>query len=59
MNSNNQNQLFYLHTDYLGSILKVMDVTGTIVYEQNFDAWGRKRDPHDWDYDFSNFSQPR
>ncbi|MCD2424454.1 FG-GAP-like repeat-containing protein [Niabella pedocola] len=39
-----------VYTDYLGSILTVTDASGTVVAQQNFDAWGRKRDPNNWTY---------
>jgi hypothetical protein len=38
------------YTDHLGSIVTVTDVSDTIVAEQNFDAWGRKRNATTWDY---------
>ncbi|WP_300600771.1 FG-GAP-like repeat-containing protein [Niabella sp.] len=39
-----------VYTDYLGSILVVTNSSGTVVAEQNFDAWGRKRNPANWTY---------
>jgi RHS repeat-associated protein len=55
---NNVNNYNYVHTDYLGSILKAMTVISinsgssviTTVASQSFDAWGRKRNPTDWTY---------
>ncbi|MEN9609430.1 MAG: hypothetical protein RLZZ628_244 [Bacteroidota bacterium] len=42
---------FYVpYTDHLGSILTVTNTSGTVVAEQNFDAWGRKRNPTNWGY---------
>ncbi|MCL4857728.1 MAG: RHS repeat-associated core domain-containing protein, partial [Flavobacteriales bacterium] len=41
---------FYTYTDHLGSITTLTDQNATIVYEQNFDAWGRERNPNTWDY---------
>ena len=38
------------YTDQLGSILAVTDASGGLVAEQNFDAWGRKRNPANWSY---------
>lgn len=56
---NNEVTISYLHTDYLGSIIAVTDDFGQIVVEQNFDAWGRQRDPQTWDYLVSpNPTQP-
>jgi RHS repeat-associated protein len=42
--------LQYGYTDYLGSILTVTNHTGAIIAEQNFDAWGRMRNPTTWAY---------
>lgn len=41
---------YYIYSDHLGSILTVTDAAGTIIGEQNFDAWGRKRNPANWQY---------
>ena len=41
---------YFTYTDHLGSILRVTSRTGTIIADQNFDAWGRKRNPLSWDY---------
>jgi RHS repeat-associated protein len=41
---------FFTYKDHLGSILTVTDKLGGIVAEQNFDAWGRKRNFATWDY---------
>jgi len=40
----------YVYTDHLGSILTVTNSTGAIIAEQNFDAWGRKRNTANWTY---------
>ena len=45
-----EDQLHYVYTDHLGSINTITDENGDIVYEQNFDAWGRRRNPEDWSY---------
>lgn len=45
-------------TDHLGSIVKVTDETGATVAEQNFDAWGRERNPASWKYDMA-FALPK
>lgn len=42
-------EMFYIHTDYLGSWLGISDSTGTMVHKFNYDAWGRPRDPETWD----------
>lgn len=42
--------VYYTYTDYLGSIVSVTNASGTVVASQNFDAWGRYRNPVDWTY---------
>ncbi|MGJ7030924.1 FG-GAP-like repeat-containing protein [Niabella hirudinis] len=42
--------IYYPYTDQLGSIVAVTNEAGTLIAEQNFDAWGRKRNPGDWTY---------
>jgi len=39
-----------VYTDYLGSILKITNEYGATVAEQNFDAWGRRRNVDNWTY---------
>jgi RHS repeat-associated protein len=41
---------YFVYKDHLGSLLTLTDVNGTVVAEQNFDAWGRKRNPTTWQY---------
>ena len=47
---NNVNTFNYIYADHLGSILAVSNSSGFITSEQNFDAWGRKRNPTNWTY---------
>lgn len=42
--------VYFTYTDHLGSIIKVTDQNGVIVAEQNFDAWGNKRNADNWNY---------
>lgn len=46
----NMDKMYFVYTDHLGSILKLTDESGTVVYEQNFDTWGRAPNPNDWTY---------
>jgi RHS repeat-associated protein len=39
---------FYLYKDHLGSVVAVTNNTGAVVYEQSFEAWGKRRDPLNW-----------
>lgn len=54
---NPSKDIHYVYKDHLGSILTVTDENGTIEAEQNFDAWGRSRNPQDWT-DYANISTP-
>ncbi|MBI2968271.1 MAG: hypothetical protein HYY40_10735 [Bacteroidetes bacterium] len=56
--SGGQGALYYVYTDHLGSILTLTDENGTVVYEQNFDAWGRERNPNDWTYTANPNTKP-
>lgn len=42
--------IYYAYTDHLGSILTLTNEAGGIIAEQNFDAWGRKRNPANWTF---------
>jgi RHS repeat-associated protein len=42
--------IHFVYTDYLGSLLTRTDINGTVDAEQNFDAWGRDRNPNTWQY---------
>ena len=37
---NNVSSMYYLHRDYLGSILAITNAAGSIVEKRHFDAWG-------------------
>ncbi|MBU1718437.1 MAG: hypothetical protein KKA07_05135 [Bacteroidetes bacterium] len=37
--------MHYIHTDQLGSWCMITDEYGNVEEEQNFDAWGRRRNP--------------
>lgn len=42
---NGQSRIYYIHRDYLGSVLQIVDSQGKVVEENSFDAWGCRRDP--------------
>jgi RHS repeat-associated protein len=44
------NSFYFVYGDHLGSVLTVTDIGGNVVAEQNFDAWGRNRNPANWQY---------
>jgi RHS repeat-associated protein len=41
---------YFVYSDHLGSPLTLTNSTGTVIAEQNFDAWGRYRNPSNWTY---------
>jgi RHS repeat-associated protein len=49
---------YFTYTDYLGSILTVTDKQGAIVAANNFDAWGRERNPDNWNVYTANLNNP-
>jgi len=49
-----QTTYYYIHTDLLGSIDIITNHTGAIAEMNNFDPWGRKRNPLDWSYNNVN-----
>ncbi|MFC2137322.1 FG-GAP-like repeat-containing protein [Bacteroidota bacterium] len=42
--------MYYIHKDHLGSFDVITNQAGSEVERLSFDAWGRRRDPADWDY---------
>jgi RHS repeat-associated protein len=40
--------LYYVHKDYLGSILCLSNESGNVVERYSFDSWGHRRNPSDW-----------
>ncbi len=51
------NRFYYLIRDHLGSIIQVSDSTAGSLYEYNYDAWGRLRNPTNWNY-YSSGTEP-
>jgi RHS repeat-associated protein len=42
-------EIYYIHTDYLGSWLAITDHTGSLTNKYSYDAWGRPRNPANWE----------
>ena len=40
--------LYYVATDFLGSISGLMDANGNMLEEYSYDAYGNRRNPNDW-----------
>lgn len=53
-----QGHTFYVYSDHLGSITELTDENGDVVLEQNFDAWGRRRNPNNWTYNMDSYLPP-
>lgn len=50
--SGNDWQAYAAYTDHLGSIVATTSASdGAVVARQNFDPWGRRRNPSTWTYD--------
>lgn len=45
MKQDGATSICFVHRDYLGSIMQVADAQGNILEENDFDAWGCRRDP--------------
>jgi len=54
----NNGDLFFLYTDYLGSINAIANRDGEILEEFSYDAWGNRRNPRTWEVNYSNTRQP-
>lgn len=42
---------YYMYKDHLGSNVAITNSSGVVMYEQNFDAWGQRRNANNWSYD--------
>lgn len=52
----NQDSIFYVHKDYLGSFDVISNQDGSVRERYNFDPWGRRRNPIDWFYNVDSLS---
>jgi RHS repeat-associated protein len=50
VNDNGTEKLYYVYSDHLGSLNTLTDDQGNITAQQNFDPWGRARNPNTWDF---------
>lgn len=51
----NGDKLLYLHKDHLGSVQALTNESGALVQELSYDAWGKRRNPVNWE-DYSSIS---
>jgi RHS repeat-associated protein len=47
-NSNYNDSLYYVYTDYQGSVIALTDEGGTVKRRYAYDPWGKRRNPADW-----------
>lgn len=50
--------MYYFHKDHQGSPWLITNSSGSEVQRLNFDAWGRRRDPNNWN-SYSNLAAPK
>ncbi|NJK93544.1 MAG: hypothetical protein HC905_00205 [Bacteroidales bacterium] len=48
--NNGTGNMYYLHSDHLGSYDVITNSGGTVAQYYSFDAWGRRRNPSNWSY---------
>ncbi|MCP4176261.1 MAG: hypothetical protein GY756_00675 [bacterium] len=48
-NFDGSKEMYYTYTDYLGSIIAVTNDDASEIHHYSFDAWGRQRNPLDWE----------
>ena len=44
-------RLYYIEKDHLGSIIGLINSTGSYAERHSYDPWGRQRNPTNWSYD--------
>ncbi|WP_461633111.1 RHS repeat domain-containing protein [Labilibaculum euxinus] len=52
----NTQKMYYVHQDYLGSILALTNENGTVAERYYFDAWGNRKNPNNWSQNDSRTS---
>ena len=50
---NTTNNLYYIHTDHLGSIQVLTKEDATILSEFSYDAWGKLRKHDEWTFNYN------
>jgi len=48
--------MYYIHKDHLGSFQTITNNLGSVVQELSYDPWGRARNPIDWTYSSSPYT---
>jgi RHS repeat-associated protein len=53
-----EEEFYFIHTDYQGSIMALTDYNGQLVEEYSYDPWGNRRDPNTWQTIYTNTTLP-
>lgn len=53
-----EDELYFVQTDYQGSIMALLNPLGQLVEEYSYDPWGNRRDPDTWQNIYTNSTQP-
>jgi RHS repeat-associated protein len=53
-----EEEFYFIHTDYQGSIMALTDYNGQLVEEYSYDPWGNRRDPNTWQTIYTNTTNP-
>ncbi|MFA9370975.1 MAG: RHS repeat domain-containing protein [Labilibaculum antarcticum] len=53
---NNTQKMYYVHQDYLGSIMALTNENGSVAERYYFDAWGNRKNPDNWSQNDSRTS---
>ncbi len=59
-NGSKSEELFYIHTDHLGSIQTITDNQANVVATFSYDPWGKLREADNWNNNYDNeFDHPQ
>jgi hypothetical protein len=53
-----EEEFYFIHTDYHGSIMALTDYNGQLLEEYSYDPWGNRRDPDTWENMYTNTTLP-
>jgi RHS repeat-associated protein len=53
-----EEEFYFIHTDYHGSIMALTDYNGQLLEEYSYDPWGNRRYPETWENMYTNTTNP-
>jgi RHS repeat-associated protein len=53
-----EEEFYFIHTDYHGSIMALTDYNGQLLEEYSCDPWGNRRYPETWENMYTNTTNP-